>query len=78
MLDYVARGEADAGFVYRTDAMTESKVLIVETIPESHHKPIVYPAAALKTGNNGTGARKLIEFLRSEESRTIFRKYGFE
>jgi molybdate transport system substrate-binding protein len=78
VLDYVARGEADAGFVYRTDAMTEPKVEIVEAIPESHHKPIIYPVATLKTGNNAIIAKKFIEFLRSEESQAIFRRYGFE
>jgi molybdate transport system substrate-binding protein len=78
VLDYLSRGEADAGFVYRTDAMTESRVEIVEIIPVSRHKPILYPAAALKSGNNGANARQFVEYLRSEEARRIFRKYGFE
>lgn len=78
VLDYVARGEADAGFVYRTDAMAESKVEVVEIIPASRHKPILYPAAALKTGNNAASAKKFVEYLRSEEAQRIFRKYGFE
>jgi molybdate transport system substrate-binding protein len=78
VLDYVARGEADAGFVYKTDAMTEPKVEIVETIPASRHKPILYPAAVLRTGSNAAAARKFVEYLRSEQARTIFRGYGFE
>jgi molybdate transport system substrate-binding protein len=78
VLDYVARGEADAGFVYRTDALTESKVEVVEIVPANRHKPILYPAAALKTGNNAASAKKFVEYLRSEEARRIFRKYGFE
>jgi molybdate transport system substrate-binding protein len=78
VLDYVTRGEADAGFVYRTDAIAEPKALIVETVPRNRHSPILYPAAALTAGNNTTAARKFIEFLRSEEARALFRKYGFQ
>jgi molybdate transport system substrate-binding protein len=78
VLDYVARGEADAGFVYRTDAMAESKVDAVETIAAHRHKPILYPAAALTTSHNVTGAEKFVAYLRSEEARKNFKKYGFE
>jgi len=78
VLDYVARGETDAGFVYRTDAMTESKVEIVETVPANQHTPILYPAAVLRTGSNEAAARKFVEYLRSEQARAIFKRYGFE
>ncbi len=78
VLDYVARGEADAGFVYRTDTITEPKVEIVETIPANRHKPILYPAAVLRTGSHAASARRFVEYLCSEEARAIFRKYGFE
>ena len=78
VLDYVVRGEADAGFVYRTDALTESRVEVVEIIPANRHTPILYPAAALKTGYNAASAKKFVEYLRSEEARRIFRRYGFE
>ncbi len=61
VLDYVARGEADEGFVYKTDAMTEPKVEIVEVIPGDQHQPILYPAAVVKAAKNASAARKLIE-----------------
>ena len=45
-LDYVARGETEAGFVYRTDAaLMKDKVRIVLTAPG--HTPITYPAAVV-------------------------------
>jgi molybdate transport system substrate-binding protein len=78
VLDYVARDEVDAGFVYGTDAMAEPKVQIMATIPASRHTPILYPAAVLKTGNDTAGARKFVDYLRSDEAQAIFRRYGFE
>jgi len=46
VLDYVARGEVEAGFVYRTDAeIMKDKVRVVLTA--SGHSPIRYPAAAV-------------------------------
>lgn len=78
VLDYVARDEADAGFVYRTDALIEPRVELVETVPPGQHDPILYPAAALKTGKNAAGARRFIEFLRSKRGAKLFKDQGFE
>jgi molybdate transport system substrate-binding protein len=78
VLDYVARGEVDAGFVYKTDALTESSVEVVETIATNRHKPIFYPAAVLTAGKHPALAKQFIEYLRTEEARRIFRKHGFE
>jgi ABC-type molybdate transport system substrate-binding protein len=41
--------------------MTESEVEVVEIIPATRHNPILYPAAALKAGNNAASARKFVE-----------------
>ncbi|MBN2162590.1 MAG: molybdate ABC transporter substrate-binding protein, partial [Pontiellaceae bacterium] len=47
VLMYVERDEADAGIVYKTDAMQSEKVKIIGTFPAESHPPIVYPAACL-------------------------------
>jgi len=78
VLDYVARGEVDAGFVYKTDALTESSVDTVEKIAANRHKPILYPAAVLATGRHLARAKQFVEYLRAAEARVIFRRYGFE
>jgi molybdate transport system substrate-binding protein len=74
-LEYVARGEAALGIVYRTDAQAEKRVRVVDTFPADTHLPIIYPAAAT------TGARPqasgFLEFLSSDEARAIFARYGF-
>src|SRR5581483_967889 len=44
-LAFVARGEAPLGIVYRTDALAENRVRIVDVFPEDSHPRIVYPIA---------------------------------
>ena len=55
----VSRGEAPLGIVYRTDALADAGVVIVDTFPESTHPAIVYPAAltsaASSSGRPGPG-----------------------
>ncbi|MDA8421837.1 MAG: molybdate ABC transporter substrate-binding protein [Nitrospiraceae bacterium] len=79
VLDYVARGEVDAGVVYSTDAMVkQQKVSVVMAAQEASHKPVVYPIAVVKGSKNENAARAFISFVRSEEGRKILEKYGFK
>ncbi len=75
-LAFVARGETALGIVYRTDALIEKRVRIVDTFPEDSHPPITYPAALIATAK--PGAREFLAFLRSAPARRIFERYGFE
>ena len=77
VLTFVETGNADAGFVYRTDALTSKKVRVVATAPADSHDPIVYPAAVLKNSKNAAAAREFVGFLEGPEARTAFEKYGF-
>lgn len=77
VLAYVATGNADAGIVYATDALTSSKVRIVATAPESTHDPIVYPVAAVSSGHQEDAAREFVEYLNSAPAKAIFEKRGF-
>ncbi len=78
VLDYVARGEVDAGIVYATDAKTRVKdVIVVASAPAESHQPVVYPAAVVKGTSAEASARKFVEMLRSEEGKRILLKYGF-
>ncbi len=75
-LDYVARGEVDAGFVYVTDALImPNRVKIAFEVPVSTE--IVYPVAATKGNGNENRARKFIAYLKSETAQKILQKYGF-
>jgi len=78
-LDYVARGEVDAGVVYATDAMTTPKeVSIVATAPEQSHKPVVYPIAVVKGTKNGAAAQDFVALVLSPGGQRILEKYGFK
>jgi molybdate transport system substrate-binding protein len=75
-LEYVARGDAPLGIVYRTDALVEKRVKIVGVFPPDSHPRIVYPVAL--TQRAGAQAARYLAFITSADARPIFRKWGFE
>lgn len=75
-LAFVARGEVPLGIVYRTDALQEKRVRIVDEFPADSHPPIIYPIAT--TRHAGLAAMRFVDFVTSKDARQIFRKYGFE
>lgn len=75
-LDYVARGEVDAGFVYATDAaIIKDKVRIAFEVPLD--VAISYPIAVTAGSAHGEEARRFVGFLLSPEGQAIVGKYGF-
>jgi molybdate transport system substrate-binding protein len=74
-LAFVARGEAPLGIVYRTDALAEKAVRIVDAFPASSHAPIVYPFVILERA--GPAARALRDFCASAEARAVWLRHGF-
>jgi molybdate transport system substrate-binding protein len=81
-LNYVARGEAEAGFVYATDAATTTKVKVALTVPEDLHSPIRYPLVLLRSAGGPQGdtprpAQRLYDYLGGEEAAAIFGRAGF-
>lgn len=75
-LDYVARGEVEAAFVYRTDAaILPDKVKVALDVPTQ--KPILYPIAVIKAANDKSTATAFVAFVRSDAGRKILQKYGF-
>ena len=75
-LDYVARGEADAGFVYATDALVmPARVKVAARIEVPAE--ILYPVAAIRGGGNQRGGIQFVAFLKSETAQRILARYGF-
>lgn len=78
VLDYVARGETDAGIVYATDAqIAGEKVRVAATAAENTHDPILYPIALIKDGKQKRAAQAFLDLATSAEGQNILRKYGF-
>jgi len=74
---FVERGECPLGIVYRTDALADPKVKIVDRFPANTHPPIRYPAA-LVAGRKSPDAVAFMHYLQSPEAFAVFRHYGFE
>lgn len=78
VLDYVVRGEVDAGIVYASDALSAGdKVRVATTAPEDTHTPILYPLAIVKDSKQRDAAQEFIDRVLSAEGQAILKKYGF-
>jgi molybdate transport system substrate-binding protein len=77
VLAYVETGNADAGMVYQTDALTTNGVSIVASAPPGSHAPVIYPVAVIAGSRHVDAAKALESFLLGPQSEDIFRKYGF-
>jgi len=73
----VESGDADAGIVYRTDALISKKVKVACEVSAAEGPRISYPLAVLKASEHPDAARKFVTYLTSPEARSVFTKYGF-
>lgn len=74
-LNYVSRAEADAGFVYRTDAIVDKdKVRIDLVMPTT--KPVVYPIALVAASKNAA-AGDFVKFVTGAQGQAVLGKHGF-
>jgi len=74
-LTFVDRGEAPLGIVYKTDALIDRKVRVVDVFPADTHAPIVYPAALTRAAR--PGAAKFLGFMAGPAAAATFKSYGF-
>lgn len=76
-LDYVARGEVEAGFVYASDAaLLADKVVVAQEL--RHAPPVLYPAALALPGTGKQAlANRFLRYLREAPAQAVLQKYGF-
>jgi len=76
VLDYVKRGEVDAGFVYASDVVVaEGQVKVAQTV--TGHAPIVFPMAVATAAASKDLARDYLAFVMSPAGQEIFQRFGF-
>ena len=77
-LDYVARGEVEAGIVYTTDAAVRSREVKESfRLPEDTYRPVTYPVAVIKDARHAALAGAFIDLLVSTEGRQVLGRHGF-
>ncbi len=77
-LEWVARGEAAAGIVYRTDMPVTPGVRLAFAIPPEVSPAIVYPGVVLASAPNAAAAGEFLAFLRTAAAQEVFIAAGFE
>lgn len=78
VLTWTTTGNAEAGFVYLSDAISSDSAKIIETISEDLHSPITYPVAVIKSSKNPDTAKAFEDFLFTDEAQKVFEKYGYK
>jgi molybdate transport system substrate-binding protein len=76
-LSAVESGNAEAGFVYKTDALVSKKVKIAIEVPLAEGPKITYPVAVLKDAKQPEAAKALVAFLAGLDAQKVFAKFGF-
>ena len=77
VLAKVALGEADAGFVYATDAKTVAGEVSLLGIPQSAQPQVLYAAAAVRSSKHLQAAKAWVKQLRSKAAQKKLRAAGF-
>ncbi len=77
VLAAVEAGNADAGFVYRTDALISKKVRVAVLVPLAEGPKITYPLAVVRSTKAPEAAKAFAAFLAGPEAQKVFAKFGF-
>lgn len=79
VLEYVARGEVDVGFVYTTDAVVRgNRVKEVFRPPLDSYRPVTYPAAVVASSRHPALGRAFIDVLLGGEGQAVLSRLGFQ
>jgi molybdate transport system substrate-binding protein len=78
VLDYIERGEVDAGITYDSDlAAAHGKADVAAYAPEGSHSRIVYPIAIVKEAGNQRGAQRFVDLTLSVAGQAVLKKHRF-
>ena len=77
VLSKVALGEADAGFVYATDATTAANRLRVIEVPARAEPTVQYAICVVSHSNRMAAARAFVQQILSTSGQRTLQRYGF-
>jgi molybdate transport system substrate-binding protein len=77
VLNKITTGQADAGLVYVTDAISAGDKVTSVPFPESSGAVNVYPIAALKQSSNAALAKKFVDYVTSDAGQKVLSQAGF-
>jgi len=78
VLAYVEQGNAELGFVYKTDALSTQQVNIVHTVDEEQYDPIIYPLAIVSSTKAPEAAQLFYQYLQQEQLTDTYEQFGFQ
>jgi molybdate transport system substrate-binding protein len=77
VLGKVRLGEADAGFVYATDAKAAGDDVRTIELPDAIQATVRYPVAVVTSSEHEEDARAFVALLRGERGQRLLREAGF-
>jgi molybdate transport system substrate-binding protein len=77
VLTKVELGEADAGIVYKTDALISGSKVKTIAIPEAANVVATYPIAVVKATTNRSAAAAFVAFVLAADGQRLLREAGF-
>src|SRR5215469_1843049 len=79
VLEYVGRGEVEAGFVYTTDAASRAQgVKEAFRPPDDSYRPVIYPGAVVAASKQPALALAFLDLLASPQGRAVLSRFGFQ
>jgi len=77
VLAKVTSGEADAGFVYVTDALSQKSKLTEIKFPTSANAIAIYPIGIVSYSKNTEAAQQWIDLVNGPQGQAVLKQFGF-
>jgi molybdate transport system substrate-binding protein len=77
VLAKLTSGEADAGFVYVTDALSQKSKLHTIQFPASANATAIYPIGIVSYSKNTKAAQQWIDLVMSAHGQAVLKQFGF-
>ncbi len=77
VLSKITLGEADAGFVYVTDALSQKGKLNEIQLPASAQATAIYPIGIIKGDKNAKVAQQWIDLVTGSQGQAVLKSFGF-